>query len=63
MEGLNVRIIREGLSNGDGHESEVALKDYLRWDHLVHNDGSKEEFVETAHRLMQLIADTSWKNS
>jgi hypothetical protein len=39
LSGYNVRILRPGLDDGDGHASEHALDNYQGWDLEILNDG------------------------
>jgi hypothetical protein len=41
--GYNVRILRPGIDDGDGHASEHALDNYEDWDAVVENESDLEE--------------------
>ena len=56
MGGYNVRIIRPGLDDGDGHASEHALDNYQGWDSEILNDGDLAALEHAATIMLGRIA-------
>lgn len=47
-----IRVVRETDRN-DSHESDLALRDYDAWDHVVENNGTPEEFNFKIQKLLE----------
>ena len=56
--GVVVRIDREGVgvTAGKEHSSETALRDYNKFDFIIENNGSLEDFYARLDRMMEDIA-------
>jgi hypothetical protein len=57
MGGYNVRIIRPGLDDGDGHASEHALDNYQGWDSKILNDA---DLAALEHRAIIMLGKIAW---
>lgn len=60
--GINVRIERESSNSENAHISEVALDSYDKFDYIIHNNGTLEEYHKEIEKFYNEIVKGYDKN-
>jgi hypothetical protein len=60
LSGYNVRILRPGMDDGDGHASEHALDNYQGWDSQILNDSDLDALE---HKAIIMLGKIAWAHT